>query len=49
MAYDPDYDLDELPDEGDDLLWNPDKKRSQNRHWGEDEDEDEWGVDWDNG
>jgi hypothetical protein len=45
MAYDPDYDLDDLPDEDDDLLWNPDKKRRQNRHW--DEDEDEWGDGWD--
>jgi len=47
MAYDPDNDLDALPDEEDDLLWNPDKKRRPRRDWDEEEEDDEWCGGWD--
>lgn len=45
MAYDPDDDFDDLPDEEDDLLWNPDKMRRQSRDWVTEDDE--WNGNWD--
>jgi len=49
MGYDPDNDIDDLPEE--DTLWNPEKKQKHRKHWDNDDDNDddgnEWGNDWD--